>query len=154
MKHKIIMLFALISPLAAENLFSNGGMDTAGGWKGNRKIEEEKVGDKPNRFMQISAKKKDTVSFHQEVDTKGMLSLELKFRYRTKDYKGRGLELRGQRAGGGFTFTNYKVVADGEWHEIHWSFNQVQGSRNMDFHFIVLEGEGDVCFDDISAEKS
>lgn len=154
MKHSIVLLLAMIAPLCAENLFSNGDMDTAGAWKGSKKIDKEMVNDKPNRFLVVAAKKKDTVTFHQDIDTKGMISVELKLRYRSKDYKGRGLEIRGVRTGGSSTFQDFELVADGAWHEINWSYTQVQRSRRIDFNFKVLEGEGDVCFDDISAEKS
>jgi hypothetical protein len=34
MKNILFYFMALAAPLAAENLFSNGTMDTAGGWKG------------------------------------------------------------------------------------------------------------------------
>ena len=35
-----------------------------------------------------------------------------------------------------------------------WAYTQVQGSKKIDFQFSVLEGTGDVCFDDIVVEAS
>ncbi|NQX00025.1 hypothetical protein HQ447_05140 [bacterium] len=155
MKNILFYFMALAAPLAAENLFSNGTMDTAGGWKGDGKmIKDEVVKDPPNRFLQLSAKKSGPVSFHQEVDTKGIFSVALKFRYMTKDYKGPGLEMRGIRMDRSSTFTNRVLKADGEWHEMTWVFTQVGGGKKVDFSFILLQGEGDVLFDDVSAEAS
>ena len=60
------------------NLFSNGTMDTAGGWKGDGKMvkdepakgEAAKEADKEpaNRFLLLSAKKNGPVEFRQEID--------------------------------------------------------------------------------------
>jgi hypothetical protein len=118
------------------------------------KGEPVKEGDKEaaNRYLLLSAKKNGPVSFKQEVDTKGLLNVNLKFRYKTKDYKGPGIEIRGKRMNGGFTFNNWKLVPDGEWHEITWDFTQVGGSKEVDFSIILVQGEGEVAFDDVSAE--
>lgn len=167
MKKIAVCILAMMSPLCAENLFDNSTMDTTGGWKGDKKFvkegddekapkkpakEEAADKEKPNRVLQLTAKLKDQVSFNQEVPTKGLTDLLVKFRYRSKDYIGRGLMLRGKRASGDSTFTDRPLVADGEWHEMTWDFSQVDGSNKIDFVFMVLEGTGDVFFDDITVE--
>lgn len=163
MKNIVFCLMALATPLcAAENLFNNGTMDTAGGWKGDGKMVKEepakgevaKVADKEpaNRYLLLSAKKNGPVSFNQEVDTKGLISVHLKFCYKTKNYTGPGLEIRGTRMDRSSTFTNRDLVADGEWHQITWTFTQVGGSKKTDFSFILIQGEGEVAFDSVSVE--
>jgi hypothetical protein len=164
MKNSIFCLMALVAPLCAENLFSNGNMNTAGGWKGDGKMvkddpakgEEAKIADKDlaNRYLLLSAKKSGPVAFRQEIDTKGLISVNLKFRYRTKDYKGPGLELRGMRPDGSSTYTNRELKADGEWHNMSWNFTQVAGGKKIEFSIILIQGEGEVAFDDVTAEAS
>jgi len=163
MKKTFCFYLALMVPLSAENLFDNSKMDTAGGWKGTKKFvkeespaaEDQNTNEaevKENRVLVVSAKKRDWVEFSQEVASKGIKDLVLKFRYRTNDYAGRGLELRGYRQDRSSTFKNYTLVADGQWHEIEWKFTQVGNSNKIDFSFFILEGEGDVSFDDITVE--
>ena len=159
MKRPLLCLLAVTLPLCAENLFENSDMDTAGGWKGNRKIvKDEKPSEekdaKPNRLLVVAAKLREPVSFSQEVVSKDIPDLVLKFRYRTKDYVGRGYQIRGVRQGGGSTFVDKKFIADGQWHEVVWAYTQVQGSKKINFQFSVLEGTGDVCFDDIVMEAA
>lgn len=152
MKSIALLILALGAPLQAENLFRNGDMDTAGGWKGSKKIIPQKEDGKANRVLAVDAKKRDRVSFSQEVNTKGALVVTLKFRYRTKKYSGLGLEMRGIRPHEGFTYRNMKLVADDEWHEVSWDFDQIHGSNEIRFEFVVQEGEGEVFFDDFSVE--
>ena len=159
MKFPLICLLVVMLPLCAENLFENSNMDTAGGWKGDRKIlkddkPSEEKDAKSNRLLVVTAKLRGPVSFSQEVVTKDIPDLVVKFRYRTKDYVGRGYEILGRRQGGGSTFVDKKFIADGQWHGVVWAYTQVQGSKKIDFQFSVLEGTGDVCFDDIVVEAS
>jgi hypothetical protein len=168
MKNTLFCLMALAAPLCAQNLFDNGTMDTAGGWKGDGKMvkdepskgetekETEKGTDKqpPNRFLLLSAKKNGPVAFRQEIDTKGLISVVVKFRYKTKDYKGPGIEIRGKRMDGGSTYTNRNLEVDGEWHDMSWNFTQVGGSKKIDFSIILIQGEGEVAFDDVTAEAA
>ncbi len=166
MKTIISVYLILVVSLSADNLFDNGTMDTAGGWKGSRKIIKDEeaaahpappaangksVKQEEPRVLLVSAKKRDIVSFSQEIETRGLTDIIITFRYRTKDYIGRGLELRGVRRDRNSTYTNRPVVADGRWHEVEWHYNQVFGSSEIDFIFAVLEGKGDICFDDITA---
>ncbi len=162
MKNTVFCFMALAAPLCAQNLFDNGTMDTAGGWKGDGKMvkdepakgEPAKEADKQpaNRFLLLSAKKNGPVAFRQEIDTKGLISVIVKFRYKSKDYKGPGLELRGRRMDGGSTYTNRDIEVDGEWHDMSWTFTQVGGSKKIDFSVILIQGEGEVAFDDVTAE--
>ena len=160
----------LVSSLSAENLFDNSTMDTAGGWKGSKKFvveekdpaktgaadggEKKKEKEKENRVLAVDAKKRERVSFSQKVSLRGLTDLTLKFRYRTKDYNGRGLELRGKRQDGSFTFNTRDFQADGEWHQVEWSYTQVNGSNSIEFEIVVLEGEGEIFFDDVTVESA
>ena len=150
----IPLYLALLVPVSAENLFENSKMNTSGGWKGSKRIiVEDKVGqDKENRVLRVTAKKRDQVTFSQEVESRDVTDFVVKLRYQSKDYDGRGLEVRGVRQSGSHTFFTFKITADGEWHDISLNYSQVQGSNKIDFKFIVLEGEGDVHFDDITVE--
>lgn len=169
MKTLAACFFASLSPLCAENLFDNSTMDTTGGWRGDKKFvkegDDEKGAkkaakaepdgqEKPNRCLLLSAKPRVQVSFNQEVVTKGLTDLTLKFRYRTKDYIGRGFVVRGKRANRDSTFTDRTLVKDGEWHEMSWDYTQVDGSNKIDFIFTVLEGTGDIYLDDITVEAT
>lgn len=139
-----------IIPVAAiaENLFRNSDMNGSGGWKGDRKYET--IDD--NRVISLTADKKNTVSFSQEVNSKDTTDLVLKFRYKTADYSGRGLELRGKREDRSYTFRNATLKADDTWHNYTWVFTQVRGSKTILFSIELLEGQGKVIFDDITVE--
>jgi hypothetical protein len=169
MKTTTFCFLCMMGPLCAENLFVNSTMDTTGGWKGSKKFvkegddakaakkpakDEAADKDKANRCLVLTAKLREEVSFNQEVATKGLTSLTLKLRYRTKDYIGRGFVLRGTRADESSTFTNRTLVGDGEWHEMTWDFTQVNGSNKIDISFTALEGTGDIYFDDITIEPA
>ncbi|MDR1283361.1 MAG: hypothetical protein LBK99_21460 [Opitutaceae bacterium] len=147
---KTLLVFASVLPAVAcaGNLFKNSDMNGSGGWKGDRKYETVDG----NRAISLGAEKKKTVSFSQDVKSKGITDLVLKFRYKTSDYKGRGLELRGKRDDGSWTFRNSDLKADGQWHNYTWNFNQVRGSETILFSVELLEGEGRVFFDDITVE--
>ncbi len=154
-----LLFLALTLPLAAENLFDNSAMDTAGAWKGSKKfvVEDQKdagADSKENRVLCVSGNKRERVSFSQKVPLRGLTDLIVKFRYRTKDYAGRGLEIRGMRPGGSSTFINRQFEVDDKWHQVEWKFTQVNGANSVEFMFIVLEGEGDVFFDDVTVESA
>jgi hypothetical protein len=164
MKYPLLCLLAMVVPMSAKNLFSNGTMDTAGGWKGSKKIEQEAKKTeaglgldekaKPNRYLAVSGNMKELQTFSQDVDSKGVITLNLKFRYKSKDYIGRGLEIRGVRQSRDFTYISMPLISDGEWHEISWEYDQVSGSRKIDFQFSLLQGKGDVFFDDFVVEPT
>lgn len=165
MLKEICVVAVLALTASAENLFDNSTMDTTGGWKGSKKFAKEetakpqdqvakKTDTKENRIIIVSAKKREVVSFSQEVSSKGLTDVVVTFRYRTKDYSGRGLEVRGTRQDRSSTYSSYQIVADGQWHEVRWKFDQIRNSNKMDFSFILLEGEGDLHFDDITVEKA
>jgi len=147
-----VSLLLLTLPLSAENLFNNSTMDTAGGWRGSKRMVKETEGGQENRLLQITASPRGSVSFSQEVPTRDIKDVKLTFRYRSKDYKGRGLELRGENPDGGFIYFKKDLVADGKWHEVNWTYSQIGSSKKIEFHFIVLDGEGEVFFDDVTAE--
>ena len=150
-KTAFLCSLALVSCLSAENLFDNSTMDTAGGWKGSRKFVVE---EKDNRVLSVEAKKRGPVSFSQKVPLRGLTDLVLKFRYRTANYNGRGFELKGTRPDDTWTFVNRAVETDGQWHEMEWTYTQVKGSNSIDFEISVLEGEGEIFFDDVTVESA
>ena len=89
---KYLLITLLVPTLClAENLFRNSDMDIAG--RLVRGSQVRKVDD--NQAMVMEAKKGRTITCYQDVATRGQKDLILKFRYRTKDYNGRGLQLRG-----------------------------------------------------------
>ncbi|AHF90736.1 hypothetical protein OPIT5_11515 [Opitutaceae bacterium TAV5] len=147
---KTLLVLASLVPVVAcaENLFKNSDMNGSGGWKGDRKYETVDG----NRALSLSAEKKKIVSFSQDVKSKGITDLVLKFRYKTSDYKGRGLELRGKRDDGSSTFRTSDLKADDKWHAYTWNFSHVRGSETILFSIELLEGEGKVLFDDITVE--
>lgn len=147
---KRILLTAILLPSLcfADNLFKNGGMDTSSGWKGDRKF----VPLDDSRVILLKADKRKPTSFYQSVDTKDIKDLTVKYRYKSFNYKGRGMQIRGTRGDGGSTFNTFDVEADGKWHEKTWRFSEVRDHRQIKFSFILLEGEGEVFFDDISVD--
>ena len=148
-KRSVLLLGLLLPGLClAENLVTNSNMETTGGWRGDRRFE--KVED--NAVISMEAKKNKTVSFSQDVNTAKALGLVLKFRYRTADYAGRGLQLRGSRNDGGSTLHNRTLVADDKWHDVSWNFSEVRGSNRINFSIELLEGTGKVLFDDVTVE--
>jgi hypothetical protein len=150
MKIRVLLLALLVTSVAyAENLFTNSSMDTTGGWHGDRRFET--VED--NKVATLEAKKNRTVSFSQDVDARNANDLILKFRYRTSDYVGRGLQLRGTRQGrGGSTLTTRPLKADGQWHDMSWNFSEVRDANRITFMLELLEGTGKVWFDDVTVE--
>ncbi|MCA1659462.1 MAG: hypothetical protein LC642_02815 [Verrucomicrobiaceae bacterium] len=145
-----ILLFALLVPVIvfAENLFTNSSMDTTGGWQGDRRFET--IED--NKVAVLEAKKNRTVSFSQDVDTRNATDLVLKLRYKTADYAGRGLQLRGSRPGSGSTISTRQLKADDQWHDMTWAFSEVRKSNRVKFEIELLEGTGKVFFDDVTVE--
>ncbi len=147
---KKILLAALLLPSMcyAENLFKNGDMATSSGWKGDRKF----VPLDGNRVLILKANKRKETSFNQAVDSRDVKDFTVKFRYKSFNYKGRGMKIRGTRGNGAFTYQTYNLQSDGKWHEISWRFSEVRDSRRIDFSFLLLEGEGEVFFDDLTVE--
>lgn len=150
MKTRLLVLALLVASVSyAENLFTNSSMDTTGGWQGDRRFETVDG----NKVASLEAKKNRTVSFSQDVSTRDVSDLVLKLRYRTADYAGRGLQLRGRRqARGGSTLTTRPLKADGQWHEMTWNFTEVRDANRVTFTIELLEGTGKVLFDDVTVE--
>ncbi|MCB1091984.1 MAG: hypothetical protein KDL87_10660, partial [Verrucomicrobiae bacterium] len=121
---------------------------TSTAWKGDRKFEEFEN----NRALVIEAKKNRSVMVSQETNTRELADLTVKFRYRSADYKGRGLQFRGTRTDDSSTFRTLDVKADGQWHDYSTTFTAVRGSKEVTFSFELLEGEGTVYIDDVVIE--
>ena len=145
MKNIILAALLLPSLCFAENLFKNGGMDTSSGWKGDRKY----VPLDGSRVIMVKANKRKAVSFGQTVGSRDVTDFYLTYRYKSFNYKGRGFKLSGTRDNGSSTFNTYDLKADGKWHKMKKKFTEVEGSRNIKFTFTILEGKGEVFFDDI-----
>ncbi|MEO7725041.1 MAG: hypothetical protein ABIU29_10235 [Chthoniobacterales bacterium] len=147
---KKYLLIALLTPTLClgENLFRNSDMDIGAAWSGDRRFE--KVDD--NQAMVMEAKKGRTVSCYQDAATRGQKDLILKFRYRTQDYIGRGLQLRGSRQNDSSTFRTISLKADDQWHDFEWQFSEIRGSSKIRFSFELLEGAGKVFLDDVTLE--
>jgi len=143
-----VTVLLLAGSAFAENLFSNSTMETTSTWKGDRKYDTE--GD--NRVLKLEANSRKPVSFYQEVKTRDIKDLEFKFRYKSENYKGRGFQTRGERDDGSSTYRDRTLIADGEWHVVTWSFSQINDSREIQFSIILMEGEGEVFFDDVTVE--
>lgn len=148
MKNVILAILLVPGLCFAENLFKNGDMDTSSGWKGSRKFVKLDT----SRVIVLKANKRKSVSFNQSIECRDIKDLVMKYRYKSFNYKGRGMQLRGIRGDGSSTFSTRKLKADGKWHEGSWKFTEIKGSRSMDFSITLLEGEGEVYFDDISIE--
>ncbi len=152
------LLLGLLLPLAAvttsaaddkNNLFKNSDVNTPTVWQGDRKFDKD--GD--NKVLRLVAKAKDAQQFSQEASVGDAKDLILVFRYKTTDYKGRGLQLRGRRPDGSSTFRNIDPKVTGEWTEYRWPFSEVRGAKKMTFSITLLEGEGSVLFDDVQLLK-
>lgn len=144
---KRLLFITILAPTLclAENLVKDGSMDSPAGWSGDRKFET--VDD--NRVLVMEAKSNRIMKVSTEVNTRNVKDLVVTFRYRSSDYDGRGFQLRGTRPGGGSTYRNLDVKADGEWHEYTWNFSEVRDSKSIDFSFSLLEGTGTVMIDDV-----
>lgn len=146
----VLFLVLLVPCLClAENLFTNSSMDTTGAWRGDRRFETVDG----NAVLTLEAKKNKTVSFSQDVTTRKVTDVVLKFRYQTSDYSGRGLQLRATRQDDSSTHNNRQLKADGKWHEMTWTFSEVRGSNRLTFSIELLEGTGKVLFDDVTVEE-
>lgn len=142
----------MATPSIAENLFDNSSMDSSSSWRGDRDYEAE-PGNEENRVIVLEANERRAVSFYQDVNTTRIKDLIFKFRYKSDNYKGRGYQTRGIRTDRSSTFRNRTVEADGEWHEVEWRFSEIRGSRRIRFEIELLEGEGEVLFDDVTVEE-
>jgi len=158
---------------APENLLQNSDMDGSGKWKGDRKFmkesdiekkdqkeekekkapltEQEKLAAK-NRILKVKASTREIAEFDQEIDTKKLTTVTIRFRYKTSNYTGHGLKITGTRDDDSYTYRDYDLKADNQWHSHVWKFSEIRGSRKLNITFKVLEGIGEVYFDDITAE--
>ena len=146
---KILSIAVFLPALClAENLVKDGAMDSSTAWKGDRKFEEIEG----NRVLSIEAKDNRVVAVSQELNTRDLSDLNYQFRYRSENYKGRGLQFRGTRSDGSSTYRTIEVKSDGQWHEYSSTFTAVRGSKDVTFSFELLEGEGTVQIDDVVIE--
>ena len=147
---RTVLGVALLVPglCLAENLLTNSSMDTTGAWRGDRRFESVEG----NAVISLEAKKNKPVSFSQDVTTRKITDVVLKFRYQTSDYAGRGLQLRATRQDDSSTHNNRQLKADGKWHEMTWNFSEIRGSQRLTFSIELLEGTGKVLFDDVTVE--
>lgn len=152
MKNRLPIIVAVLAAplLHAENLFRNSEMDSTAAWRGDKTFTELDL----NRVAVLKANPRREVLLYQTAKTRNLKDVVLKFRYKSTDYQGRGLQLRGERADGSSTFVNMDLKADGQWHDKTWRFSEVRGSPSINFIFKLMEGSGTVYFDDILLEAS
>ena len=132
---------------APDNLLKNSDMSRGtSGWTGDRTLAED--GD--NWVLVVRAKKGSERIFSQEFHAMKAADLKISFRYKTEDYKGRGLKIS-MVYGNSSWYTDMDLKADGEWHEVNWKFSEGKGKTKLTLQFNVKEGEGTVFFDDITA---
>jgi len=140
------------NPAMAGNLFKNGDMSNGTmGWQGDRRF----VDDGGNRVMEVKAKKSGPRVFSQEINTEKVSDLVIKFKYKTADYKGKGLRIEVKWASGNTQYTRYGDVtlkADGTWQEDGSKIADINAPK-VNVIFTLSEGEGTVYFDDIIASK-
>lgn len=148
MRKQILLILMMPLFASAENLAKDSSMDTSTGWSGDRKFKV--VED--NRVLEMEADKKKTVFVHQDLRTREITDLYIKFRYRSSDYKGRGLQMRGKRDTGSSTFRTITITANGKWNEVEWRFSEIRGSNELRLSLELLQGEGTVMIDDVVVE--
>lgn len=145
----LLLCLVCTASAAEDNLFKNSDVNTPTVWQGDRKFDK----DGENKVLKLVARKNDTQKFFQEIGVGGAKDLVLVFRYKTADYKGRGVQLRGKRENGSSTFRNIDPKATGDWIEYRWDFSEIRDSKRMTFSIELQEGEGSVLFDDIRLLK-
>lgn len=150
MKKIILLLFLASGSLFAENLFDNSTMDSAGGWKGTRKF----IDDAGNRVISVEGNRNRIVGFTQDVATRGMKELVLSFRYKTSDYKGGWLEVRGKNQSAGGSYYQMYLKADGQWQKQSYKFHDFGKNNQTTFSITLKKGEGTVFFDDVTLEAT
>ncbi|MDR0533251.1 MAG: hypothetical protein LBH01_04785 [Verrucomicrobiales bacterium] len=140
------------NPAMEGNLFKNGDMNNGTiGWQGDRRF----VDDGDNRVMEVKAKKSGPRVFSQEISTEKATGLTVKFKYKTADYKGKGLRIEVKWTSGNTQYTRYgdvELKADGAWQEAGNKITDINASK-VSVVFTLSEGEGTVYFDDIMALK-
>jgi hypothetical protein len=74
--------------------------------------------------------------------------MRIRFQYRSDDFVGEGVEMRGEfpTLRGLFTFRNPTLKFDGKWNEYLWPFSDTKGQELMNFQMLLENGEGEVSF--------
>lgn len=137
---------------APEELLKNGDFEKGvANWRGDRKIVVEE-GKPENHVAEVVSTKRQARSFQQDIDTRGMKDITLKFRMKpSADYAGRGVQLRFVRHGGGFTFNNMDLKGGEDWKDHTWKFSEINNEPKLTFIVEVEDGDaGSVFFDDFS----
>jgi hypothetical protein len=121
-------------------------------WKGDGSLSEER-GETILRIKASSSEKQIERSYDVGEFPDGMV---LKFSYRSSDYVGTGLKLKGYNTPVGHYHRVIAIPGDGEWREAEWPYKaeQYMEARNIRMVIQVLEGAGDVEFKEIRVEKS
>ncbi len=82
--------------------------------------------------------------------------MDLKFSYRTSDYVGEGLKLKGYYTRLGYHHRTITFNADGKWHEYTWPYPSAQYLNAAQIRMVleVLSGKGSVNFKGFELVKS
>jgi hypothetical protein len=147
----IVLTLGLAGTVHADDeLLRNGDFSRGkSGWKGEGKVTED---DKENKYIEIRVDAKDILDFYQEdLDVKNVKDLVLTFRYKTSaDYSGRGFQLEFVRPTGGFTYRTVSIQSTPEWKSYTWNFARTKDSDELTLRIKILEGDGEIMFDDFS----
>jgi hypothetical protein len=149
----IISAGVTLASFAGENLIING--DFAKGssrWKGDENIEFETPAEE-NKVCKIILDEDDDIKFHQEIRTKGLKDLTVKYRLKkSQNYDGRGYDVRIIRDDGSFYFYNQSLPKNGDWNDRSVTFSDLKKSSRIKVTFLIRSGNsGYLLFDDISA---
>lgn len=132
-----------------ESLIKNGDFEKgSSGWKG----DEEIVSHSGNNICLIELDESENVEFFQHVKSRGYKELLITFRVKkSKDYEGRGFEVRMSRDVGGFYYSTRNAPSSADtWQDHTVRMTHVDGSSRVKISFIVLSGEtGYLAFDEI-----
>ena len=129
------------------NLLKNSDMSLGvWGWVGDRAF----IKDEDNSVLAVRAKSGSERVFSQEFLAHRATDLEVTFKYKTADYKGRGLRIS-MVHGNSSWYNDMDLKTDNEWHEVKWNFRDAKDKSKLILRFAIKEGEGTVFFDDIVA---
>ena len=129
---------------------ATAGSEEEGGllaWKGDHEKSSESGGtiytlegkDQGTNMMTVSIK---------DVQKRFPNGMRIRFQYRSEDFVGDGVEMRGEFPDlrGLFTYRNPTLRFDGKWNEYLWPFSDTKGQELMNFQILLENGEGSVSF--------
>ncbi len=143
--------FAKFSDDDEESTTARTGNSELREWKGDGVVTEEN-GEEILRIKATTEARQIERSFDVEKFRGGM---KLKFSYRTTDYTGTGLRLKGYNTPTGHYHRDLPLPNDGQWREYEWPYKseQYMDARNIRMVLEVQGGAGNVEFKDLEVEE-